>query len=438
MLAAIKKVLCLAYYTSQLRFNYYFRGGEPDAYWLGSGAEFLGLYGKVLKAVVLYIFKGFRPPPDGGDDGGAALIPLVQNAGSGNRTNALDLVLSDPKSASGFWALSGPDIRKQYDEVELDAVKETIAYMERFHGWSRKGHNGEEYIRAALTFAAFPHSTNRELEPQKHHHLLLMNVAACEDGKTRAVYAKPLYDNIHVIGAVYRNALARGLRNKLGLRLELDREQFFRLKDFSVDLADYWSTRRHQVLAEQIRVGEMSGKAAGVAATRTAKLKGTLPPLVELHEGWRDEALEMFGYTPETLRNMMGRAKPTAYKKGVRDKALKAALKQTLQAHNNFFREFDFHRWAIAYLCIEGYEIDDLLAHCDEFLSNHKDLVELTNNFGQRFFSTHEILEEELVLLDTGDFFLFATALLSLELPESFKTESLQNSKQYMLSQVSS
>ncbi len=400
MLAPPVKIKNISYYLGIAKEDYYINGGEPPGYWFGGGAGFFGLSGKVLKEILKVFFGGFRPPAD--PDGGFGATPLVQNAGDKKRVNGWDLCFSLPKSASLMWAYASPEFARRIEAIEKAAIEETLTYIEREFGWSRMGKGGTEYVRAKLLFANFPHSTNRNMEPGYHTHSLLINIAACPDGKTRAVYATPILENQHLIGAVFRNAFARRCRKELGVELENDRGQFFRIKHIPKKAEIDNSTRRQEVLAEQERVGVKGGSSERIAVRKTAKWKDIIPPRNELRKGWQEQGVSRYGLTQEKIDGFAGKDKAPKFSRKVRDRALKEALDRTFQAHQSMFKEHDFHRWLFALLSTEAYEIHELIRFADDFLHLHPDLVHLTTRFGQRFYSTFEILEEEKKLLDTA------------------------------------
>ena len=79
------------YYLEMTRTDYYANRYEEAGYWMGKGAELLGLSGPVRAKELQNLFDGFSP------DGKAK---LVQNAGSPDRQNALECVPSPDKSGS--------------------------------------------------------------------------------------------------------------------------------------------------------------------------------------------------------------------------------------------------------------------------------------------------------------------------------------------------
>ena len=144
-----------------------------------------------------------------------------------NIVNGIDLVGTAPKPFSVLWATGSEEVRKQCGRQFMrQQSKKRFEFIEREFAWSRIGRGGSNFVRAKLAIAAFTHGTNRNLDANKHTHLVVMNQAVCPDGEVRAVYADPLLENQHLFGAIYRNALARGIINELGLELEQDRDEF--------------------------------------------------------------------------------------------------------------------------------------------------------------------------------------------------------------------
>ena len=61
-----------------------------------------------------------------------------------------------------------------------------------------------------LVMARFNHYESRELDPQLHSHIVLMNLTKGDDGKWRSIETGDIYKNQLYIGQTYRNELCPG------------------------------------------------------------------------------------------------------------------------------------------------------------------------------------------------------------------------------------
>ena len=85
----------------------------------------------------------------------------------------------------------------------------------------RNRDGGIEVLSADIAVAMFQHGTSRDNDPQLHTHCVIFNAARTHrDGKYRALHQHPVYTWMKAAGAVYRNALAWSLQERLGIRME--------------------------------------------------------------------------------------------------------------------------------------------------------------------------------------------------------------------------
>ena len=282
-----------SYYLNQMASYYspmeYFHGGqEPDGTWWNP-AGLLGLEdGDDVEPVAFQrVFAGLSP-----DDATA----LTRNADSEGRCSALDLTFSADKSVSALWALADGELREQIKTCHQDAVRWTLDTLVRKHcGYTRCGAGGRDVVTGDIFAAMFDHHISRENDPQIHTHCTLFNlVRTHHDGKWRSLYQLIPFKWKLAAGAVYRNAIAWYLQERLGLPVERygHDNEFVRVVGLPEDLLANWSKRRHSI--EQ-RAGEMGFTTADnqvlaqalTLATRTSK--DALTP-DERDAAWREEA----------------------------------------------------------------------------------------------------------------------------------------------------
>ena len=296
MVATLAQAASASYYLeSQRSFRhpneYYTAGEEPDGVWFNPKG-LLGLEngGKVDSGDFQRLYNGFAP------DGSSK---LTRNAGSGSRSPGLDMTFSADKSVSTLWALADPELRSQIERAHNNAarvaLKETVF---RYCAWTRvRDEEGRiRVLPADISVAMFQHGTSRENDPQLHTHCVIFNAARThEDGKWRAMHQYPVYSWAKAAGAVYRNALAWNLRERLGIRMEQygPNAGFTRIEGMPEDLQVFWSKRRKAIVAKAGELGIPSlGNASRMAGvnklTRAGKSHDNDPDV--RHRRWMGEA----------------------------------------------------------------------------------------------------------------------------------------------------
>ena len=296
MVATLAQAASAAYYLeSQRSFRhpneYYTAGEEPDGVWFNPK----GLFGladgsKVDSSDFNRLYHGFAP------DGGGK---LTRNAGSERRSAGLDLTFSADKSVSALWAIADPDLRSKmeyaHNDVARVALEETVL---RHCAYTRiRNRDGEiEVLPADISAAMFQHGTSRDNDPQLHTHCVIFNAARTHrDGKYRALHQHPVYTWMKAAGAVYRNALAWSLQERLGIRMEQYGKdgEFTRIAGMPEDLIGHWSKRRAAIIEAAREMGfTVEGNAPRAAAANKITRAGKSPdndPEIR-HRRWRGEA----------------------------------------------------------------------------------------------------------------------------------------------------
>ena len=167
-------------------------------------------------------------------------------------------------------------------------------------------------LPADIPVAMFQHGTSRENDPQLHTHCVIFNAARTRDeGKWRAMHQYPAYSWAKAAGAIYRNALAWNLRERLGMTMEQygPDAAFTRIEGMPEDLQVFWSKRRKTIVAKAGELGIPSrGNASRMAGvnklTRAGKSHDNDPEV--RHSRWREEA-QGFAEREELIRSVTGR-----------------------------------------------------------------------------------------------------------------------------------
>jgi len=235
----------LAYYSHG---DYY--GSEGMGTWYGTGADELGLKGEFNAAAD----PRFKAVLEGRISEDSQLGRM--HKGKWEHRPGYDLTFSAPKSFSIEVNLRS-DTKKQAElrEAMDSAAKATLDYaVEKGLIYTRKGKGGKEKENAnKLIHAFFPHTTNRNLEPQEHIHTLLANAAICSDGKIRSINMERIMDKagtVKFLGQMFRSEFASNLLDmgyKLRTTLLPDKSTSFEFAHISDKLIEAFSTRTKDI-----------------------------------------------------------------------------------------------------------------------------------------------------------------------------------------------
>ena len=296
MVATLAQSASAAYYLeSQRSFRhpneYYTAGEEPDGVWFNPKGLFgLADGGKVDSSDFHRLYNGFAPNTGG---------KLTQNAGSERRSAGLDMTFSADKSVSALWAVADPELRSEIERAHNDAARVALEETVLRHcGYTRVRNRdgGIEVLHADISAAMFQHGTSRDNDPQLHTHCVIFNAARTHrDGKYRALHQHPVYTWMKAAGAVYRNALAWRLQERLGIRMEQYGKdgEFTRVAGMPEDLIGHWSKRRAAIIEAAREMGfTVEGNAPRAAAANKITRAGKSPdndPEIR-HARWRGEA----------------------------------------------------------------------------------------------------------------------------------------------------
>ena len=285
-------------------------------WWNPCGLFGLADGGKVDGGDFHRLYHGFAP--DSGER-------LTRNAGSEKRSPGLDMTFSADKSVSALWAIADPELRSEIESAHNDAARAALAgTVLRYCAWTRlQERDGTRVVAADTMGAMFQHGTSRENDPQLHTHCTIFNAARTHrDGRYRALHQHPVYAWMKAAGAVYRNALAWNLRDRLGIRMEQygKDNEFTRIAGFAPSggtagqelaaLIAHWSKRRGQIVEAAREMGfTVEGNAPRAAAANKITRAGKSPdndPEIR-HARWCGEAV---GYVEREalITSLLGKA----------------------------------------------------------------------------------------------------------------------------------
>ena len=270
--------------------DYYTEEEQHEAsFWLGKGANNLGLTGTVEKAVFGELLSGVGP-------GGEMLSGKEIDAKK--RRAATDFTFSAPKSVS-VAALVQQDGRVL--AAHHQAVAKAMSVMEERYAQTRiSTEMGRQRVTTGnLMAAVFPHATNREAEPQLHSHCVVMNATQLPDGRWFSFANEQAITNKKLLGQIYQNELAIALK-KHGYTITPKAHGQFELAGYSPDLLKLFSTRRQQI-ESLVALWESEGKTLfsqdgrvlksrlalyEAAALKSRKRKPTPMQPEQLRQGW--------------------------------------------------------------------------------------------------------------------------------------------------------
>lgn len=286
-----------AHYYSEID-NYYLSDKESleqASTWLGKGSDELGLSGMVKEDQFIPLLEGKLPS--------GQQLGITINGELKHRSGT-DVTCSAPKSLS-ILALVGGD--KRLIEAHKKAVIAVVDALEKMAAEARITINGDTQFEKTknLVIASFLHMSSRELDPQLHTHLAILNMTKRFDGHWRALSSRDkqdienlyngfreiLYDNQHYFGLIYNSTLAKETVD-LGYDINVvDRYGNFEIEGVPKEYIESQSKRRQQVKEQQKKWGSYGAKSAEAAALSSRKQKQNVSS-EELKALWLSEAVQ--------------------------------------------------------------------------------------------------------------------------------------------------
>jgi len=196
---------------------------------------------------------------------GKAVAPVEHRAG-------WDATFSAPKSVS-LTALVGGDDRVR--DAHRAAVNVALDELERYTQ-ARIGGNHPAETTSKFIAAKFEHDTARPVDgyaaPQLHTHAVIFNVTERENGQTRALQERGLFESQQFATAVYQSELTYRLRG-LGYEIKAGRSGAPEIRGFSQEYLDASSPRSQQIREYLEETGYQGPEAAQIAAHSTRDRK---------------------------------------------------------------------------------------------------------------------------------------------------------------------
>ena len=259
------------YFDEHLAQNDYYAAGEiRPGQWIGVGTERLGLKNAVMREQFQALCENQNPETS---------ERLTQRQQKEDKRRVFyDFTCSAPKSVS-VLAITLDDDRlvTAHEEATRIAFRE----LETFAATRvRKQGNQRDRTTGNLVAAAFTHTSSRALDPQLHTHFTVFNATFDESERCwKALQAGGMYDAIRYGTAVYRNELAKRVR-EIGYRT-VPAKHGFEIEGVSPDVLKRFSKRSQQRDAvvkelEQKLGHKLSNNAIALAVhqSRAKKVKG--------------------------------------------------------------------------------------------------------------------------------------------------------------------
>ncbi len=267
----------------------YYAKNDPEhrqaSFWYGDAAKALGLKAHVRPSRFESVLSGYVPGTD--------LRLGRMREGEHDHRPGWDITLSAPKSVS-LEALVMGDRRviRAHDE----AVRATLAFVEadllQTRGWDPATRRRPRVKAQGMVVAGFRHLASRDQDPQLHTHCVLANMTRNASGEWRSVEPTRIRRSEKLIGAYYRNELARRLQ-ALGMAVSptlVGRVPGFELAGYDRSFLDAFSGRRREILAYLERQDlSYTAKHTQMAALHTRRRKED-KGLADLVPEWRERA----------------------------------------------------------------------------------------------------------------------------------------------------
>ena len=253
--------------------------------WHGGGAEALGLPERVSRRRFVAVLEGHVPGTD------VRLGRVVD--GEHQHRPGWDCTFSAPKSVSLEALLhDNKAVMRAHDASVRAALDWIEAEFLQTRGYDPATGRRPRVKADGLVAATFRHVASRNNDPQLHTHAVIANMTRNAAGEWRSVEPTQLRRNRRLIGAWYRNDLARRL-GEMGYVLvptQVGGLPSFELAGYSPALLEAFSTRRRDILDYIADKGWKYGAKTAQAATLHTRKRKDEPAPGELAAMWKARA----------------------------------------------------------------------------------------------------------------------------------------------------
>ena len=298
-----------------------------------------------------------------------------------------DITFSAPKTVSLAALLpteEHPNGDQAVRRAHNAAVRATLDMIERdlleTRGWDPATGRRPRVKAPWMVAMLFRHIASRNLDPQLHTHSVIANMTQDGEGQWKSVEPTLLHRKAKLIGAYYRDQLARNLiaRKYSIVPAMVGRLPSFELAGYGRELREAFSTRRHEILAYVDGKGwDHSTDRMQMATLATRKRKAE-PMRAQLQQRWRVRAQELGLDTAPTVARSR---QPIVLPEGPSALAIVRRCMRQLEERQSVFSEHDLEalalghspgrhsieeiRAAIAWLVRDGHLIEATLSRAD-------------------------------------------------------------------------
>ena len=225
--------------------DYYDEGQRVSGEWVGTGAEKLGLTGKVRANDFLRLCENQHPASSETLTQRLNTLRVEDGKEAMNRRVFYDFTFSPPKSVS-IAALAGGDERIM--AAHNEAVRSAMQELENFAATRiRVGGSQGDRITANFAAALFTHDTSRALDPHLHTHCVIFNATFDPvEQRWKALQNYELFRARKFAENVYYHELARQLRG-FGYSIQNLARGDFQIEGVSQEICACFSKRDAEV-----------------------------------------------------------------------------------------------------------------------------------------------------------------------------------------------
>ncbi|MFH8620147.1 MobF family relaxase [Streptomyces sp. NPDC017979] len=215
-----------------------------------------------------------------------------------SRVRGWDLVLDLPKSDSTLDALLPELDERAYRELVHEAKDETLRVAEQLIGYAVGSEDGEpvRIATSGLLGWSVEHRASRPMgdgqpgDPHLHLHVVIANMALCEDGKWRSIAnsGRDLYRHAAVLDAVFKARVRELAHERFGVRrVQAETTRAWEVEGVPEQLRDSFSRRGALVNETAGEDASLQDKLRVSAATRRAKHTADA---TGMRASWRERA----------------------------------------------------------------------------------------------------------------------------------------------------
>ena len=392
--------------------GYYLRKGDDEtdlrakqeehrngSAWHGQGAEALGLEpGKRVSAGT------FEKLLQGHVVGTNTRLGRLRD-GQHEHRPGFDITFSAPKSVS-LAALLPTEKHPRGDRAVLrahdEAVRATLDWIEatmlETRGWDPATRRRPRVKAPSMVASLFRHIASRNLDPQLHTHAVVANMTRDAEGMWTSVEPMLLHRNARLIGAYYRDQLARRLieRGYSVVPAMAGRIPSFEIAGYGRRLQEAFSTRRQEILAYVKEKGWVYGEASAQKATFATRKRKAEPLRAMLRTAWADRARQAGLDTIPSVSRSRG---PIAHPAGPSALEIVWRTMRHLEERQSVFAERDLEALALGHS--PGRHSIEEIREAIEWMVRDSHLVEANLRRSDRAFVTDRALKAERSVIAT-------------------------------------